>query len=121
MSTDQPAAAGDGAPYVQLFQKAHQKIVLLERLEEQLAQLIAKRQDLQEELRLVQRNINEELETRINLNGESPARILNNVAGAAGAVPNGPARPAIPMAQVAAAPAVGNDRFATQSLTTLAE
>ncbi|CAN5518763.1 hypothetical protein BH09PLA1_BH09PLA1_25710 [soil metagenome] len=111
MSTDQPA--GDGAPYVQLFQKAHQKIVLLERLEEQLAQLITKRQDLQEELRIVQRQINEELEMRINLNGESPTRILNNVAGAAAA------RPVVPMAQ-SGAPIAGGDRFATQSLTSLA-
>ena len=59
-------------------QKAHQKIVLLERLEEQLAQMIAKRQDLHEELRIVQRHINEELEQRINVNGESPTRILNS-------------------------------------------
>src|SRR3954470_6412854 len=109
-TTDQPS--GDGAPYVQLFQKAHQKIVLLERLEEQLAQLIAKRQDLQEELRIVQRHINDELEHRINTNGESPARILNNVANSgANAVARGGN---IPMAQVATAPVVGSDRFATQ-------
>ncbi len=113
MSTDQPA--GDGAPYVALFQKAHQKIVLLERLEEQLAQLLAKRQDLQEELRIVQRHINEELEHRINSNGESPTRILNNVASAAGA----PGK--IPMAQVATGPVVGGDRFASQTLTSMAE
>jgi hypothetical protein len=113
-TTDQPT--GDGAPYVQLFQKAHQKIVLLERLEEQLAQLLTKRQDLQEELRIVQRHINEELETRINSNGESPTRILNNVA-AAGA--GGKAQ--IPMAQVANGAVVGNDRFGSQSLTSMAE
>lgn len=112
MSTDQPT--GDGAPYVQLFQKAHQKIVLLERLEEQLAQLVAKRQDLQEELRIVQRHINDELEHRINTNGESATRILNNVAA-------GGAKSHIPMAQVATAPVVGSDRFATQSLTSLAD
>ena len=116
MSTDQPA--GDGAPYVQLFQKAHQKIVLLERLEEQLAQLIAKRQDLQEELRIVQRHINDELEHRINTNGESATRILNNVANGGAASARGGN---IPMAQVASAPVVGSDRFATQSLTSLAE
>ena len=112
MSTDQPT--GDGAPYVQLFQKAHQKIVLLERLEEQLAQLLAKRQDLQEELRIVQRHINDELEHRINTNGENPARILNNVAGAGAAGK-------IPMAQVAPGSVVGGDRFASQTLTSLAE
>jgi len=109
-TTDQPT--GDGAPYVQLFQKAHQKIVLLERLEEQLAQMIAKRQDLQEELRIVQRHINEELEQRINVNGESPTRILNNVAGSA-------ARPAATNAQPAGAQVV-LDRFASQSITSMA-
>ena len=108
-TTDQPT--GDGAPYVQLFQKAHQKIVLLERLEEQLAQMIAKRLDLQEELRIVQRHINEELEMRINVNGESPNRILKDVAGAA-ARPNGSTGPA-------SAP-VTLDRFASQSITSLA-
>ena len=109
-TTDQPT--GDGAPYVQLFQKAHQKIVLLERLEEQLAQMAAKRQDLQEELRIVQRHINEELEMRINVNGESAARILNNVAGSA-ARTNGTTAPKD------AAP-VALDRFASQTITSLA-
>jgi hypothetical protein len=110
-TTDQPT--GDGAPYVQLFQKAHQKIVLLERLEEQLAQMIAKRQDLQEELRIVQRHINDELEQRINVNGESPARILNNVAGSA-------ARQSATNAQSVAAAPVVLDRFASQSITSMA-
>jgi hypothetical protein len=111
-TTDQPT--GDGAPYVQLFQKAHQKIVLLERLEEQLSQMIAKRQDLQEELRIVQRHINEELEMRINVNGESPARILNNVAGSAAARTNG-------TADKNATSQVVIDRFASaQSITSMA-
>ena len=109
-TTDQPT--GDGAPYVQLFQKAHQKIVLLERLEEQLSQMIAKRLDLQEELRIVQRHINEELEMRINVNGENATRILNNVAGSAGPRTNG-------TTDKAGAP-VALDRFANQTITSLA-
>jgi hypothetical protein len=59
------AATGDSAPYVQLFQKAHQKIVMLERLDEQAVQIQAKRQELQEELRSIQAQLNEEFETRI--------------------------------------------------------
>lgn len=79
MSTDTTSV--DSAPYVQLFQKAHQKIVLLERLDEQVVQLLAKRQELQEELKAVQAQINEELELRIRSSGEAPARLLTAIAG----------------------------------------
>jgi hypothetical protein len=72
MSTEQPAA--DSAPYVQLFQKAHQKIVMLERLEEQFQQIITKRQELQDELRSIQSQLNEEFESRIKTPGESHMR-----------------------------------------------
>ena len=69
--TDPSAAANEpasiSAPYVQLFQKTHQKIVLLERIEEQFGQLLAKRQELQEELRELQSQINEEFDTRLRL------------------------------------------------------
>ena len=81
-STD---AAGASAPYVQLFQKAHQKIVLLERLDEQFTQLIVKRQELQEELRDIQTQINDEFETRLRTVGnhvENPtARALSVTIG----------------------------------------
>ena len=56
----------DGPLYVQLFQKAHQKIQFLERIEEQLQPLLVKRQELQEELRGVQEEINGELVQRLN-------------------------------------------------------
>jgi hypothetical protein len=71
-STEQPSA--DSAPYVQLFQKAHQKIVMLERLEEQFQQIITKRQELQDELRSIQSQLNEEFESRIKTAGESHMR-----------------------------------------------
>jgi hypothetical protein len=64
--TDQtPGGIDAAAPYVQLFQKAHQKIVMLERLEEQVAQLVSKRQELQDELRDIQTQINDEFDTRL--------------------------------------------------------
>lgn len=63
MSQDQTAA--DAAPYVQLFQKAHQKIVMLERLDEQMVQMIAKRQELQDELKSIQSQLNQEFDTRL--------------------------------------------------------
>lgn len=77
MSTDQTPS--DAAPYVQLFQKAHQKIVMLERLDEQMTQMITKRQELQEELRSIQSQLNTEFDTRLQqvqglTAGETPAR-----------------------------------------------
>lgn len=62
-NADQPS--NDAAPYVQLFQKAHQKIVLLERLDEQLNQLLTKRQEMQDELRALQTQINDEFDSRL--------------------------------------------------------
>ncbi|HEY7091255.1 MAG TPA: hypothetical protein VH518_24375 [Tepidisphaeraceae bacterium] len=89
-TTDQsPTAGADAAPYVQLFQKAHQKIVLLERLDEQVMQLLGKRQELQDELRAVQTQINLELEQRIKGSGEPPAKLLGAIAGSATATRNG--------------------------------
>jgi hypothetical protein len=72
MSTE--STPGDAAPYVQLFQKAHQKIVTLERLDEQLQQILSKRQELQDELRNIQAQINEEFDQRINLAEEAEDR-----------------------------------------------
>lgn len=70
MSQDQ--ITGDSAaPYVQLFQKAHQRIVMLERLEEQVQQIQTKRLELQDELRSIQSQLNEEFDTRIR--SASPA------------------------------------------------
>ena len=113
--TQQSAATNpgvEGPPYVQLFQKAHQHIVMLDRIDEQLTQLWNRRQELQEELRVLQQQINEELEDRISAIGEPPTRILGNVA-AAGAAGTNATTP--PLAQRANA-----SRFANQSLTTLA-
>jgi predicted nucleic acid-binding Zn-ribbon protein len=58
---------------VQLFQKAHQKIVTLERLDEQITQIMTKRQELQDELRSIQAQINEEFDQRINVADEMAA------------------------------------------------
>jgi TolA-binding protein len=122
MSNDQmageaaAAANAASAAYVQLFQKAHQKILLLDRLEEQLAQLVAKRQELQDELRDVQSQINAELEHRITSCGEPAARLLSAVVGASSN--NGGGAATIPMAMPVGAGAQ-RGRFATQSLTNL--
>ena len=47
---------------VALFQKAHAKIVTLQRVDEQFQSLVDQRRKLQEEIRAVQAQINEEFE-----------------------------------------------------------
>jgi hypothetical protein len=74
MSNTEQNPPGDAAPYVQLFQKAHQKIVTHERLDEQITQIMTKRQELQDELRNIQAQINEEFDQRINIAEEAAAQ-----------------------------------------------
>jgi hypothetical protein len=106
LSASEQAAADAAAPYVQLFQKAHQKIVLLERLDEQIQQILGKRQELQDELKEVQTLINIELEQRIKASGEAPSKLLGAIAGASAAA--------------AAAGRGNNGRFAAQTIDTIA-
>jgi hypothetical protein len=96
MSQEQTTGtAGDAAPYVQLFQKAHQRIVMLERLEEQVQQILSKRQELQDELRSIQAQLNEEFDSRIRM---APAGMPAEM------------RPAVTLA--------GRGRFGAQSIDT---
>jgi hypothetical protein len=73
---------------VLLFQRAHQKIAMLARLDEQVMQLLARRRQLQEELRAVQIEINEEFDRLIRLVDEPPPALRGYGAerGTAGAV-----------------------------------
>ena len=56
-----PSAAAPSSPTVAMFQKAHAKIVTLQRVDEQLHNLLEQRKKLQEELRGVQAQINDEI------------------------------------------------------------
>lgn len=67
MSNDSPAtqpsgadAASKASPLAQVFQEAYQKAVLIRRLDEQLAQVTARRRQLCEELRAIQSQLNDE-------------------------------------------------------------
>ena len=53
------------SPTVALFQKAHTKMVALQRLEEQFNALLAQRRKLQDELRSIQGEINGEFDRLI--------------------------------------------------------
>lgn len=72
-------ASRESSPAVALFQKAHQKMVTLQRLDEQLAALLDQRKKLQEELRDVQSNINEEFERVMTVAAEAPIKLLQSI------------------------------------------
>ncbi len=68
--------SGDVSPTVQLFQRAHQKMTQLGRLDEQIAQLLSRRRGLYDELRAVQSEINEEFDRQLGAVEEStPAKV----------------------------------------------
>ena len=56
---------GDVSPTVALFQRAHQKMTQLGRIDEQLNQLLSRRRALQDELRAVQTEINDEFDRQL--------------------------------------------------------
>jgi hypothetical protein len=72
-----PANAAPTSATAMLFQKAHAKIVTLQRVDEQLQSLLEQRKRLQDELRGVQALINDEF-NRVTEQPEKTAdRILN--------------------------------------------
>jgi len=64
------------SPTTALFQKAHAKLVTLQRVDEQLTGLFDQRRKLQDELREVQAQINDEFERVIRDSQESPTARL---------------------------------------------
>ena len=68
------------SPTVALFQKAHQRMVMLQRLDEQLAGIMDQRRRLSDELRGIQFQINEEFDKMMKAADEGPARILSQIA-----------------------------------------
>jgi len=68
------------SPAVGLFQKAHGKMVMLQRLDAQLASLLEQRRKIQDELSSVQASINDEFDRVMRQAEETPARILSEIA-----------------------------------------
>jgi hypothetical protein len=83
MSVDNSNTNNASSPAVQLFQKAHQNMVLLARVDEQMAQLMQRRKALLDELRAVQGEINDEFHRVI----ETPGQLASRIAAAAGTAP----------------------------------
>ena len=71
---------GTNSPVVSLFQKAHQRMVMLGRMDEQLASLFDQRKKLFEELRDIQYSINEQFEKVMELADETPAAAAMRIA-----------------------------------------
>jgi chromosome segregation ATPase len=68
------------SPAVGLFQKAHGKMVMLQRLDSQLASLLEQRRKIQDELSGIQSQINDEFDRVMRQAEETPARILSEIA-----------------------------------------
>ncbi|MFT3785649.1 MAG: hypothetical protein QM770_05720 [Tepidisphaeraceae bacterium] len=85
MSADNTPAAATGAAQspqsVQLFQRAHQKMVMLQRVDDQIQTLLNQRRSVQDELRGIQVQINEEFDRLLRAgNGGAPTRLLAEIA-----------------------------------------
>ena len=91
------------SPAVALFQKVHGKMVMLQRLDAQLAGLIEQRRKVQAEIQGLQGQINEEIDRQLRQADELPARILSEIAGTARNGDRGWAHPAAPAASPARA------------------
>ena len=89
MSADaaQAAVAANGkesSQSVQLFQRAYQKMVILQRVEEQIQQLLNQRRSIQDELRGIQVQINEEFDRLLRAGNGAAAnasRVLGEIEG----------------------------------------
>src|SRR3954470_17365775 len=73
-----PGVTGN-APTVALFQKAHAKMITLQRVDEQLQNLLAQRKTLQDELRGIQSQINDEFDRLLNAGDEALPKLNADV------------------------------------------
>lgn len=80
MSSENTTQSKETSASVQLFQRAHQKMVMLQRIDDQIQQLVNQRRSIQDELRGIQVQINEEFDKLIRTGGGGPARLLAEIA-----------------------------------------
>jgi hypothetical protein len=72
-----------------LFQRAHQKMLTLSRIDEQLSTLIDQRRKVQDELKTVQAMINEEFDRFTRAMAELPATVVTSISESVRAHGNG--------------------------------
>ena len=82
MSVENATIAKESPQSVQLFQRAHKKMVLLQRVEDQIQQLAGQRRSIQDELRGIQVQINEEFDKLLRAGGNpaQASRLLADIA-----------------------------------------
>ena len=71
---------------VALFQRAHNKVVALARIDDQIATMVVQHERLQDEVRAVQNEINQEFERALKFN-QAPAKLPPTVGAAAATAP----------------------------------
>jgi len=69
-------ASRENSAAAALFQRAHQKMTMLTRIDEQLSGLLDQRRRMQEELKTIQAMINEEFERITKMAIELPASVI---------------------------------------------
>lgn len=74
------AAAGGDAKAAALFQKAYQKMVSLNRIDEQLQSILGQRRTLQAELKDLQSQINGTFQRVLDDASQTPQRLLQEIA-----------------------------------------
>jgi hypothetical protein len=71
-------ASRENSAAAALFQRAHQKMTMLTRIDEQLSGLLDQRRRMQEELKTIQGMINEEFERITKMAIELPASVIEH-------------------------------------------
>lgn len=69
----------NASPAVPLFQRAHARMVTLQRVDEQIVALLQQRSRLQDELHEVQARINQEFERVTKIDAQAPATIISQI------------------------------------------
>ncbi len=96
---------------VALFQRAHSKVTALARMDDQIAAMVVQHERLQEEVRAVQNEINQEFERTLKFN-QAPSKLPNTIL----ATPAAPTT-AVAAPSVAAQPAAQNATASTPAPT----
>ena len=78
MSTSE-IASQDSSVTVQLFQRAHGRMVMLQRIDEQFRGILAQRQRVQDELKGIQAQINEEFDRVVNQSISPSSAMLDRI------------------------------------------
>lgn len=77
MATDKDTKETPAA--VAMFQKAHGRMLMLQRLDEQISAMANQRKQIQDELRGLQGQINDEFDRVMKMSQEGPIKLFNGI------------------------------------------